>query len=95
MGYDSKMRNLDPVQLAVLIDYSEGRLLTRDTIEKLGLDDYADLIIELSQRDLPFPQPQESEARMRSLALATAILQPLLRLDVEKGFGEGPDVDVG
>jgi len=95
MGYDSKMRNLDPTQLAVLIDYSEGRLLTRDTIEKLGLDDYADLIIELSQRDLPFPRPQESEARMRSLALATAILQPLLRLDVEKGFGEGPDVDVG
>ena len=30
-----------------------------------------DLVIELSQRDLPFPKPRESAARDRILALAT------------------------
>ena len=79
MVYNTKMRNFDARQLAILNDYAHGGLGTRATIEQLGLHDYAVLIIELSQRDLPFPQPVESEARTRSLALATAILQPRLR----------------
>jgi hypothetical protein len=73
------MRSLDPAQLNALNDYAAGRLGTRAAIERIGLHDYADLIIELSQRDLPFPKPQESPERDRSLALATAILQPRLR----------------
>ena len=73
------MRSLDPTQLNALNDYAAGRLGAGAAIERIGLHDYADLIIELSQRDLPFPKPQESPARDRSLALATAIPQPRLR----------------
>lgn len=73
------MRNLDPDQLATLKDYAAGRLGTRATVERLGLHDYADLVIELSQRDLPFPKPRRSKARDQSVALAGALLQPRLR----------------
>jgi hypothetical protein len=73
------MRDLSPSQLTALSDYAAGRLGTRDAIEKIGLHDYADLVIELSQRDLPFPQPADSPERDRNIALATEILQPRLR----------------
>jgi len=76
----TSMRNLDARRLAILNDYAHGRVGSRAAIAQLGLHDYADLIIELSQRDLPFPRPPESEARDRSLALASAILQPRLRV---------------
>jgi hypothetical protein len=75
------MRDLDPDQLKALHDYAEGRLATRVAIDRIGLHDYADLIIELSQRDLPFPKPGESPQRDRAIAIATAILQPRLRRD--------------
>jgi hypothetical protein len=75
------MRSLDPSQLNALNDYAAGRLGTRVAIERIGLRDYADLVIELAQRDLPFPKPEQSARRDRSLALASAILQPRLRRD--------------
>lgn len=73
------MRNLDADQLATLKDYAAGRLGTRATVERLGLHDYADLVIELSQRDLPFPKPRRSKARDQNLVLVSALLQPRLR----------------
>jgi hypothetical protein len=51
------MRALDPAQPRALKDYAAGRLGTRGAIERVGSHDYADLIIELSRRDLPFPKP--------------------------------------
>jgi hypothetical protein len=66
-------------QVAVLRDYAAGRAGTRRTIERLGMRDYADLVIALAQNDLDMPRPTESAARKANLARASAILQPLLR----------------
>lgn len=62
----------------VLADYAEGRLGTRETIDRLGLEDYGDLVIELARLDLPFPKP-DFPGREEHLARAAAILQPRLR----------------
>jgi hypothetical protein len=63
-----------------LSDYSGGRLGTRAAIERLGLRDYADLVIELARHDLPFPKP-DYPGRAEHLARARAILHPRLRRD--------------
>jgi hypothetical protein len=68
-----------PEQLEILKTYSAGRAGTRDTIEALGMQDYADLIIALAQTDLPFPKPEATPAHEANVARATAILQPRLR----------------
>jgi len=34
-----------------------GRLGTRETIERVGMHDYADLVIALAQNELDFPKP--------------------------------------
>lgn len=62
-------------QLAILRAYSAGERGTRDTIEALGMEDYADLLIALARHGLKQPKPRpdpEREARVR------AILEPLL-----------------
>ncbi len=66
-------------QLQVLRDYAAGRLGTRRAIELAGLDDYADLIIALSQHDLDLPMPADTAERRANIERARAILQPLLR----------------
>ncbi len=65
--------------LEILTAYAAGTLGTRNTIERLGLQDYADLVIALAQADLPLPRPAASLARTTHLAQASAILQPRLR----------------
>jgi hypothetical protein len=66
-------------QLELLRRYSAGNAGTRQTIEALGMRDYADLIIALAQTDLPFPKPTQSAAHAANVAAASAILQPRLR----------------
>lgn len=59
--------------------YSAGWSGTRDTINRLGMRDYADLLIALGRLDLPLPRPTESASRAAAVARASAILQPRLR----------------
>lgn len=66
-------------QLATLRDYSEGHLGTRQTIERLGFRDYADLLIALAQHGLDLPKPAPTARHAAHLARARSILQPLLR----------------
>lgn len=70
---------LDAEQLATLRAYASGQRGTRQTIEAMGLHDYADLIIALAQNDLDFPKPADTPAHRAHVARATEILQPLLR----------------
>ena len=65
--------------LSVLYDYASGHAGTRATLDKLGLRDYADLIIELSRADLPLPKPEETPALAAHRERARAILLPRLR----------------
>jgi len=46
-----------PDQLDTLRAYAAGRLGTRETIERVGMHDYADLVIALAQNELDFPKP--------------------------------------
>jgi hypothetical protein len=66
-------------QLAILRDYSEGRLGMRQTIESLGFRDYADLLIALAQHGLNLPKPVPTLQHDAHLARARSVLQPLLR----------------
>lgn len=68
-----------PKHLEVLHDYAAGKLGTRSAIERLGLHDYADLVIALAQHDLAIPQPANTPARQAHLARARDILLPRLR----------------
>ncbi len=63
---------------ALLEAYSAGRRGTRDTIEALGLEDYADLIMALAHADLPFPPPVDTPAMRRHRERAREILMPLI-----------------
>ena len=65
-------------QLAILRAYSAGEGDTRDTIDALGMADYADLLIALARYDLPFPKPAETPQRTAHLRRAEALLRPLL-----------------
>jgi hypothetical protein len=66
-------------KLAVLRDYSGGRIGTRTAIERLDLDDYADLVIALSRSDLPFPKPADTPVARRHRTKARELLLPLLK----------------
>jgi predicted alpha/beta-hydrolase family hydrolase len=70
---------ITPAQLETLHAYAAGKLGTRATIERLGMHDYADLVIALAQHDLGLPRPVASLAHDAGLARASAILQPRLR----------------
>jgi hypothetical protein len=66
-------------QLDVLHEYAQGTLGTREAIRRAGLEDFADLLIALSQNDLLLPKPAYTPQRRIHVSLATAALQPLLR----------------
>ena len=69
----------DQQRLSTLYDYATGHAGTRSTLDKLGMRDYADLVIELARADLPFPKPEETPALKAHRERAHAILQPRLR----------------
>lgn len=66
-------------RLSVLYEYAAGHTGTRTTIDKLGLRDFADLMIELARHDLPLPKPEETPALKAHRERARAILQPRLK----------------
>jgi hypothetical protein len=66
-------------QLQALRDYAAGLVGTRETMQRAGLGDYAELIIALARHDLDLPQPADTPQRRANVECATAILQPLLR----------------
>jgi hypothetical protein len=66
-------------KLKALHEYSEGIVGTRETMRRAQIDDYAELVIALSQHDLGLPKPADTPQRRAHLARASAILQPLLR----------------
>ncbi len=66
-------------QLIALREYSTGSVGTRHAIERLGMRDYADLVIALAQNDLNMPKPADTPAHRIHVARARAILQPRLR----------------
>ena len=70
---------LTPQQLETLRAYADGRFGTRQTIERAGMRDYADLIIALAQNDLAMPKPATTPQRDAQVVRARAILQPRLR----------------
>lgn len=69
----------DTKQLEALRKYADGLAGTRETIQRAGLGDYADLVIALVQNELEFPKPTDTPERRAQVAKASAILQPLLR----------------
>jgi len=69
----------DQQRLSTLYEYATGRAGTRATLDKLGMRDYADLVIELAQADLPLPKPEETQALAEHRERARAILLPRLR----------------
>jgi hypothetical protein len=66
-------------QLTALRAYAAGQLGTRQTIERAGMHDYADLVIALAQTDMDFPKPATTPLHEAHFARASAILQPRLR----------------
>jgi hypothetical protein len=69
----------EPEQQAVLRRYAAGELGTRETIERAGLDGFADLLIGLARYDLALPGPADTPERRANVERARAVLQPLLR----------------
>jgi hypothetical protein len=70
---------LNPQQLETLRAYASGGLGTRQTIERAGLHDYADLVIAMAQNGLDLPKPSRTSAHDANVARAREILQPRLR----------------
>jgi hypothetical protein len=66
-------------RLRALRDYAAGMAGTRETMRRAGINDYAELVIALSQHDLDLPKPADTPQRRAQVARAGAILQPLLR----------------
>jgi hypothetical protein len=66
-------------RIVALRAYAAGQFGTRQTIERAGMRDYADLVIALAQADLPFPKPAMTPAHEARVARARDILQPRLR----------------
>ena len=66
---------------ALLRRYADGLAGTRQTIEALGMRDYADLVIAMAQGGLDFPKPSDTPAHAAHLARARAIPLPRLRRD--------------
>ena len=66
-------------QIAILRKYSTGHAGTRDSIERAGFEDHADLLIALGHLGLALPPPADWPGLEAHLEAATTILQPLLR----------------
>ena len=66
-------------QLKALRDYAAGLVGTRETMRRVELGDYAELVIALVKHDLDLPKPADTPQRRAHLERASAILQPLLR----------------
>ncbi len=66
-------------QIEALRDYAAGLLGTRQTIERAGLEDFADLVIAMAQNDLDFPKPDDTPRHRAHVDQARAVLQARLQ----------------
>ncbi len=53
-----------------LLAYSQGRLARTDAIRRLGLRDYAELLVALGDADLPMPLPPQHEIENQAIIMA-------------------------
>jgi hypothetical protein len=53
--------NREPVEDDALLAYSKGLLSRREAVRRLGVRDYADLLVALGDADLPLPLPPAHE----------------------------------
>ena len=51
----------DPLSNDPLLAYSKGRLARDEAIRRLGLRDYAEMLVALGDADLPMPLPPPQE----------------------------------
>ena len=54
-----------------LLAYSQGLLSRRETIRRLGLRDYADLLVALGDADLRMPLPPAEEIERQAVTFVT------------------------
>ncbi len=66
-------------ELTALYDYAAGNAGTRETIARLGMSDFGDLLAAMSTHDLAMPKPRETPVLAQHRERARAILMPLLR----------------
>ena len=59
-----------PTEDDPLLAYSKGLLSRRDTIARLGLRDYADLLVALGDADLPMPLPPPHDIENQAATFA-------------------------
>lgn len=66
-GSDNLWGHVTPSR-GVMRAYSEGRIGQRDAIERLGLRDYASLLIALGNAEMPMPLPPEEDIQRQAAA---------------------------
>jgi plasmid stability protein len=60
----------DPIADDPLLAYSKGRLARADAIRRLGLRDYAALLVALGNAELPMPLPPPHEVENQAVTFA-------------------------
>lgn len=60
----------EPAEDDALLAYSKGLLSRAETIRRLGLRDYADLLVALGDADLPMPLPPVHEIENQAATFA-------------------------
>lgn len=73
---------LSDQQEALLRQYADGLLGTSQAIERMGIEDFADLLVALAERNLDLPKPADTPNRRVNVERARVLLEPhLLRHD--------------
>ena len=60
----------EPVEDDPLLAYSKGLLSRREAVRRLGLRDYADLLVALGDAELPMPLPPAHEIENQAATFA-------------------------
>ncbi|CAO3426853.1 DUF6364 family protein [Azospirillum endophyticum] len=60
----------DPLADDPLLAYSQGRLARNEAIRRLGLRDYAELLVALGDADLPMPSPPPHDIENQAVTFA-------------------------
>ncbi|MFM2045207.1 MAG: hypothetical protein RLY86_3783 [Pseudomonadota bacterium] len=58
-----------------LLAYSQRRLSRHDAVQRLGLRDYADLLVRLGDSDFPLPLPPPHEVENQAAIFAKILRQ--------------------
>jgi len=77
--YNAAMESNSEIERkAILLNYSQGNSGTQETIAKLGLSNYGELLIELGKYELGLPKPTMPPAYIAQAEKVASILKPLL-----------------